>query len=77
VATNQPGACTDLVDPHPYWEPDVPETQDHLDGMEYSESVVVEDGLCPAVSTVEWSTAHEVTRQWWMIVAGNDHANKS
>jgi len=75
VAVDALEAFTDFFGPYPYTELDVVETPNYLGGMEYSGLVVVEDGLYPGVSTVEWLTAHEVAHQWWMVVVGNDQVN--
>jgi aminopeptidase N len=66
----------DVFGPYPYTELDIVETPNYLGGMEYSGLVVLEDGLYPGVSTVEWLTAHEVAHQWWMVVVGNDQINE-
>mgnify|MGYP006285915055 CR=1 FL=1 len=76
VAVDALEAFTDFFGPYPYTELDVVETPNYLGGMEYSGLVVVEDGLYPGVSTVEWLTAHEVAHQWWMVVVGNDQINE-
>jgi hypothetical protein len=76
VAVNALEAFSDFFGPYPYTELDVVETPNYLGGMEYSGLVVVEDGLYPGVSTVEWLTAHEVAHQWWMVVVGNDQINE-
>jgi len=76
VAVGALEAFSDLFGPYPYTELDVVETPNYLGGMEYSGLVVVEDGLYPAISTVEWLTAHEVAHQWWMVVVGNDQVNE-
>jgi len=76
VAVDALEAFTDFFGPYPYTELDVVETPNYLGGMEYSGLVVVEDGLYPGVSTVEWLTAHEVAHQWWMVVVGNDQVNE-
>jgi len=75
VAVDALEAFTDFFGPYPYTELDVVETPNYLGGMEYSGLAVVEDGLYPGVSTVEWLTAHEVAHQWWMVVVGNDQVN--
>ncbi len=76
VAADALEAFGDFFGPYPYTELDVVETPNYLGGMEYSGLVVVEDGLYPGVSTVEWLTAHEVAHQWWMVVVGNDQINE-
>ncbi len=76
VAADALGAFSDYFGPYPYTELDVVETPNYLGGMEYSGLVVIEDGLYPGVSTVEWLTAHEVAHQWWMVVVGNDQINE-
>ena len=76
VAVDALEAFSDFFGPYPYTELDVVETPNYLGGMEYSGLVVVEDGLYPGVSTVEWLTAHEVAHQWWMVVVGNDQINE-
>jgi hypothetical protein len=76
VAADALEAFSEFFGPYPYTELDVVETPNHLGGMEYSGLVVVEDGLYPGVSTVEWLTAHEVAHQWWMVVVGNDQINE-
>jgi len=76
VAVDAVEAFSGFFGPYPYTELDVVETPNYLGGMEYSGLVVVEDGLYPGVSTVEWLTAHEVAHQWWMVVVGNDQINE-
>ncbi len=76
VAVDALDAFSDYFGPYPYTELDVVETPNYLGGMEYSGLVVVEDGLYPGISTVEWLTAHEVAHQWWMVVVGNDQVNE-
>ena len=76
VAVDAVEAFSDFFGPFPYTELDVTETPNDLGGMEYSGLVVVEDGLYPGVSTVEWLTAHEVAQHWWMVVVGNDQIDE-
>jgi len=76
VAAGALAAFTELFGPYPYAELDMVETPNYLGGMEYPGLVVIEDGLYPGVTGVEWLAAHEVAHQWWFGVVGNDQVDE-